>query len=121
MKYLKQFSIILAFSFAGEILHYFIPLPIPASIYGIILLFLCLEFKIISVKSIKETSNFLIKIMPVMFIPAAAGLIDTWGIMKDRVVVYIFVTVITTIIVMIAAGKMTQFLIKLQKKKRKIK
>ena len=69
MKYLIQFLIIIAFSFAGELLHYCLPLPIPASIYGIILLFLALEMKWVSVKDIRETSAFLIAVMPVMFIP----------------------------------------------------
>ena len=77
MKYLKQFLIIIAFSFLGELLHYLLPLPIPASIYGIILLFTALELKWIKVKDIFETSSFLIAIMPVMFIPAAVGLVDS--------------------------------------------
>ena len=71
MKFLIQFLIIIAFSFAGELLHFLLPLSIPASIYGIILLFLALETKLIKVKHIRETSSFLIAIMPVMFIPAA--------------------------------------------------
>ena len=112
MKYLKQFAIIAAFSFAGELLHTLIPLPVPASIYGIILLFLALEFRLVKVASIRETSNFFITIMPVMFIPAAAGLIDAWGIMHNRVVVYLAVTVITTIAVMAVAGRVTQYLIR---------
>ena len=45
MKYLKQFGIILVISFVGEILNYLIPLPIPAGIYGIIILFFALMFK----------------------------------------------------------------------------
>ena len=43
MKYLFQFLIIVAISFMGELLHYVIALPIPASIYGIILLFAALQ------------------------------------------------------------------------------
>ena len=69
MKFLIQFMIIIAFSFLGELLHYFLPLPIPASIYGIVLLFVALELKWVKVKDIRETSSFLIAVMPVMFIP----------------------------------------------------
>jgi holin-like protein len=64
MKLLIQFLIIIAFSFAGELLHYLLPLPIPASIYGIVLLFAALELKVIKVKHIRETSSFLIAVMP---------------------------------------------------------
>ena len=42
MKYLKQFLIILLISFIGEILKAVLPLPVPASIYGMAILFVCL-------------------------------------------------------------------------------
>ena len=57
MKYLKQFGIILALSFIGEFLNDFLPLPIPASIYGIILMFLCLKTKIIPLSAVEETAR----------------------------------------------------------------
>ena len=75
MKWMKQFGIILLVSFVGEVLEKWIPLPIPASIYGIILLFLCLKLRIIPHESVHETGKFLIEIMPLMFIPAAVGLL----------------------------------------------
>ena len=112
MIYLKQFGIILAISFLGEILHALIPLPIPASIYGIVILFLSLEIGIIKLRSVKKVSAFLIEIMPVMFIPAAVGLMASWGILKENWFVYVLITVITTIVVMVAAGKVTQFIIR---------
>ena len=79
MKWMKQFGIILLISFVGEILEKWIPLPIPASIYGIILLFLCLKLNIIPHEAVHETGKFLIEIMPLMFIPAAVGLLETFG------------------------------------------
>ena len=44
MKYLNQFLIIMGFTLAGEALQRLVPLPIPASVYGLVLLFaaLCL-------------------------------------------------------------------------------
>ncbi len=42
MKYLRQLLLILMISLFGEILKYVIPLPIPASIYGMAILFVCL-------------------------------------------------------------------------------
>lgn len=43
MKHLRQFLIILFFSFLGEGLKALLPLPVPASIYGLVLLFAALE------------------------------------------------------------------------------
>lgn len=122
MKFLIQFMIIIAFSFLGELLHYFLPLPIPASIYGIVLLFAALELKWVKVKDIRETSSFLIAVMPVMFIPAAVGLIDSWKSIGNSWLEYIIVTVLTTFVVMGVSGWITQFVIqrnKVQKENKK--
>lgn len=112
MKYIIQFLIIIAFSFMGEVLHACLPLPIPASIYGIILLFIALEAKWIKVKSIRETSSFLIAIMPVMFIPAAVGLIDSWKSIGSAWVQYVVLTVVSTFVVMAVSGLLTQYVIR---------
>ena len=71
MKFLRQFMIILLLSFLGEVLKMFIPLPIPASVYGLVLMLLCLVTGILKTSQVKEAAFFLIEIMPVMFIPAA--------------------------------------------------
>ena len=118
MKFLIQFLIIIAF-FAGELLHFLLPLPIPASIYGIILLFIALETKLIKVKHIRETSSFLIAIMPVMFIPAAVGLIDSWQDIGNAWFQYIVVTVVSTFVVMGASGWITQLVIRKGKEAKK--
>lgn len=118
MKYLIQFLIIIAFSFVGELLHFCLPLPIPASIYGIVLLFVALELKWVKVKDIRETSSFLIAVMPVMFIPAAVGLIDSYKSVGNSWMAYIVVTVVSTFIVMGVSGYVTQFVIRRKKVKK---
>lgn len=117
MKYVRQFGVILLLSFVGEVLHVVLPLPIPASIYGIILLFCCLEFKIIPVSAVKETSVFLIEIMPVMFIPAAVGLTESWQMIKQDFVPYVVITVLTTFFVMAASGIVVQKMIRYAEQK----
>lgn len=116
MKYVFQFLIIIAFSFVGELLHFLIPLPVPASIYGIVLLFTALEKRWLKVKDIRETSGFLIAVMPVMFIPAAVGLMDSWGVIASKWPQYIVITVATTFFVMAVSGYFTQLLIRKRKK-----
>ena len=117
MKFISQFIIIIAFTFIGELLHFFIPLPIPASIYGIVLLFICLMMKWIKVAEIRETSTFLIAIMPVMFIPAAVGLIDSWAAIRSHILQYAIVTIVSTFAVMGTAGRVTQRLVRSNKKR----
>ena len=116
MKYLRQIVIILAFSFVGEALSLLIPLPIPGSIYGIVLLFLALETKLVKLAAIKDVSDFLISFMPVMFIPAATGLMASWDILRANVVAYAVIVVITTVVVMGVSGSVTQWIIRRGKK-----
>ena len=116
MKLIKQFLIIIAFSFVGEAMHAVLPLPIPASIYGIALLFCALQFKFLKVSDIAETSAFLIEIMPIMFIPAAVGLLTSGDVVKNSILAYAFVTIVSTFVVMYAAGSVTQLIIRHSKK-----
>ncbi len=117
LKHLKQFAIILAVSFLGELLNFLIPLPIPASIYGIVLMFLFLETGLIPVQAVKETSDFLIQIMPLMFIPAAVGLLNSWSLIRPAWLQYVAITVISTVAVMAVSGKVTQAVLRAGKRK----
>jgi holin-like protein len=100
MKYLLQFLIIVTIAFMGEVLHYLIPIPISASIYGIILLFIALELKWVKVKDIREVTMFLLAVMPVIFVPPAVGLIDSWDVIARSLIPYIIITVVSTFVVM---------------------
>ncbi len=100
MKYLRQFCIILLFSFLGEGLHIILPLPVPASVYGLVLMLAALQTGILKTRQVRETAGFLIQIMPVMFIPAAAGLLNSWGVLKPVFVPVAVITAVTTVFVM---------------------
>ena len=125
MKYLRQFGIILAVTCVGEIMKYFIPLPIPGSIYGLILMFVLLLAKVIKVEHVKETGEFLIEIMPLMFIPAGVGLMASWGELQGFLVPLLVITVSTTFIVIFVTGKVTDFMMdrkeKTSRKNRKVR
>lgn len=112
MKYINQFLIILLISFWGEILKCLLPLPIPASIYGMIILFLGLMTKVIKLESVKETGKFLIEIMPIMFIPAGVGLMTTWGELQPILLPVSIITAVTIITVMVATGWVSQIIIR---------
>lgn len=117
MKLMKQFGIILTITFLGELLKSIIPLPIPASIYGLIIMLIALKTKIIPLTSVHDAGKFLIEIMPMMFIPAAVGLLEAWGILKAICIPVIVITVISTIVVMAVTGRVTQFAIRMGKGK----
>lgn len=116
MKYLKQVSILFAFTFISEILNQIIPLPIPASIYGLVFLFLCLEFKIIKIDQIKDTADFLLAILPIMFVPSSVGFIKALPLMKKYGIQFLIIGVSTTFLVMIVSGLITQLILRIKKR-----
>ena len=118
MNYLKQFLIILTICLIGEILHAVIPLPIPASIYGLVLMLICLIAKIIPEEKVSAVSDFLIGIMPVMFIPSAVGLMGYWEAIKPILLAVVVITVAMNVLVFAVSGRVTQAVIRMDNKKK---
>lgn len=115
MKYIKQFGIILGITFIGEVFKYILPLQLPASIYGLILMFVALIVGVIKVDQVKDAAELLIEIMPIMFIPAGVGLLDSWQALKSICLPVIFIIVVSTVVVMAVSGRVTQFILRLGK------
>ena len=116
MKYIRQFMIIVIISFLGEVIKSFIPLPIPASIYGLVLMLIALCTGIVPLDAVRETGKYLISIMQLMFIPAAAGLLVSWKEMQDMLVPFIVIIIVSTVVVFGVSGRVTQAVMKHQKK-----
>ncbi len=112
MKYVKEFLLIILISFCGELLNLLIPLPIPGSVYGLVIMFTLLCLKVIKLDNIKTTSKFLIEIMPLMFIPAGVGLMTSFSSLKPILLEVVIITIITTIIVMAVTGIVAELLTK---------
>ena len=111
MRFIKQFLIILFVSFLGELLKAILPLPIPASIYGLVIMLALLITGVVKLEQVEGASMFLIDIIPLMFIPASAGLIDIWPSLKPVLLPLLIMTILSTILVMIVSGKVTEFVI----------
>lgn len=119
MKYIRQFLMILAISFVGELCKYLLPFPIPASIYGMAIMFMGLMTGLVKLEHVRDTGKFLIEIMPLMFIPAGVGLITSWEILKTVLVPVCIITVVTIVTVMAATGRGSQWVIRFEQKKGK--
>ena len=117
MKHVYRLSIILGISFLGELLNRWIPLPIPASIYGLVLMLAGLISGIIPLESVRGTGRFLIEIMPVMFIPPGVGLMASWDVLRPMVVPVAVIMVVSTFVVMAASGLATQAMIRRERRK----
>ena len=116
MKYIKQFLIILAISFAGELCKYILPFPIPASIYGMAIMFTGLMTGLVKLEDVRHTGKFLIEIMPIMFIPAAVGVMKHYKILEGLYLQSALIILFTTIFVMALTGISVQLIIRRKKR-----
>ena len=110
MKYLSQFCIILGFTFAGEALQRLIPLPIPASVYGLVLLFTALCTGIVTLKHVKEAGGFLTSILPVLFVAPAVGIVEHWALIRPQLLAIALLILGTTAATFGISGRITQWL-----------
>ncbi|MBE5869167.1 MAG: CidA/LrgA family protein [Lachnospiraceae bacterium] len=117
MKYIKQLLIILFVSFIAEIMEYLIPLPVSASVYGLVLMLLGLMTGIIPLEKVEGAADYLVGIMTLMFVPPTVGIMSAAEELKQMGVALVVISVITTLIVMVVTGKVAQFI--LDKKKPK--
>ena len=117
MKYVRQFVIIMLFTFLGEVLKALLPFPVPASIYGLLALLIALETKLLPLASVRDAGEFFVEIMPLTFIPAGVGLLESWGVMKPMLGSLVLTVVVSTILVMAVSGLVTQGVIALRKRR----
>ena len=112
MHYLKQICLILGFSFLGVVCRALIPLPIPASIYGMVLLFAALSLKIVKLEQVRDAGSFLTSILPVLFVAPVVNLMDCWEQVRDAMVPLAVIVAATTAITFAAAGLVTKLMMK---------
>lgn len=110
MKYLSQFLIILGFSLVGEAQQRLISLPIPASVYGLVLLFAALSLKIIKVEQVREAGGFLISILPILFVSPMVGILEDWALIRDSLLPVLLLVLASTAVTFGISGRLTQWL-----------
>ena len=107
MKLVFEFARIAAFCFAGEVCHLVLPLPIPASVYGLMLLLAALRFGVVKLEQVRTAALF----------PAAAGVMDLWADLQAMLVPVLLALIPITILVMTVSGCVTQRLAERKEKK----
>lgn len=112
MVYLFSLLRILLFCLLGELLHWLLPLPVPASMYGLILLLLALKTGIVPLAKVKIVGSFLTGIFPLLFIPGVAGIVELWDILRDLWLPLLLALIPVTIFVFAISGWITQWLIR---------
>ena len=116
MKYIKQFMIIMIITFMGEYIKELLPFKIPGSVYGLVLMLIGLMSGIIKLEAVKETAEFFVSVLPIMFVAPSVGLLSAWPQLKSILLPFCVIAVLSTFIVMIVTGRISQFVIRMSKK-----
>ena len=116
MKCLAQLTIILAVSLVSEALGYFIPLPVPASVYGLVIMFLLLWTKVIKLSQVENVADFFLQIMPFFFVAPTVGLITSFDAIRGNVLWLVLMCFISTVVTIAVTGTVAQLVMKLMKK-----
>ncbi len=112
LKYIKQVCIILGICLLAELMEYFIPLPIAASIYGLVLMLIALMTKIVPLKEVEDVADFLTGNIAILFIPPTVGIMASVEEIKQILIPLLVICISTTLLIMGVTGWVTQAIIR---------
>ena len=96
------------FSLLGELCHLMIPIPIPASIYGMVFLFLSLALGLLKADAVKEAGSFLVGALPLLFVVPTVGLVGCWDLIREDLLQIAILFVVTTVLTFGVSGMLTK-------------
>lgn len=121
MKFIKQLAVILTISLIAEVMEYLIPLPVAASMYGLILMLLGLITKVIPLEKVEGAADFLVEIMPIMFVPPTVGIMASVEALKQMLIPLCVISVVSTVLIMGVTGRVSQYIIRRSDRKKEHK
>lgn len=116
MKYIRQLCIILTISFIAQLLELLIPLPIAASIYGLLIMLFCLCTHLIPLEKVENVADFFVDIMALLFAPATVAIMASVDALKEMIVPVCIITPVTTVLIMAVTGRVAQHILRRNRK-----
>lgn len=110
INFMRGFLIIVLFLGFGKLISAYLPVPFPASIIGLILLFIGLSTSLIKVEWISSSANFILKYMALLFIPIGVGLINYFELIMSHWLVILFSLFFSTLLIMLLVGHFYQYI-----------
>lgn len=104
--------ILLLFLYLGKAVQYLTHLPIPGSIFGLLLLFLGLNIRLIPLHYVLPTGNFLLNYITLFFVPVGVGLLQYSELLSMHWLTIILSSVVSTVAVLVSVGWIYQRLAK---------
>ena len=98
----------MGFTVLGEALQRLIPLPVPAAVYGMVLLFAALCAGLVKTEQVREAGGFLTSILPLLFVSPTVGLAQQWELIAPELLPMVLLIVASTVLTFGISGAVAQ-------------
>ncbi|WMB27977.1 antiholin-like murein hydrolase modulator LrgA [Streptococcus didelphis] len=101
----------------SKVIEAVLPFTMPASVIGLVLLFLALCLHIIKLEQVEKVGDALVDNIGLFFVPAGISVINSLDLLKAHFVLNILLIFVSTILLLVGTGYMTQALLSFNPKK----
>lgn len=112
MNYVFQFGVLCAVYYIGEVISSVSGLPVPGSVIGLLIMLLLLRTGLLKPRYVEDAADFLIRAMPVMFLPITTGLMVSYGLLAGSTAAFLAITMLSTVVAFAATGLTAQAIIR---------
>lgn len=109
--------ILLLFNSLGELVNNYITDTLPGSVFGMLLLLIALQTKIIKEEYLEVVVGFIMKNMSIFFLPAAVGIIAVASVVREHIWAILSTGIVSTFAVIGSVGAAQQWLMRRNKRK----
>lgn len=95
----------------SKIIESFIPIPMPASVIGLVLLFIALCTGIVKLGQVETVGTALTNNIGFLFVPAGVSVINSLPILSQSPILIILLIIISTILLLVSTGFASQLLV----------
>lgn len=109
-QYLRAFALIYLCLFIGNAISALLPITIPGSILGMLVLFALLASQILPSRWVKPGCQLLIRYMALLFVPIGVGVMNYYGVVRDQFGPIVVSCLVSTFVVMTVVGYTAQMM-----------
>lgn len=109
--FFQQALTIAVILFISKIIEAFMPIPMPASVIGLVLLFIALCTGIVKLEQVESVGTALTNNISFLFVPAGISVINSLAILSKSPILIILLIIISTIFLLVCTGYASQLLV----------
>jgi len=98
MKILLQIALLFGVYWVSVGIERILPFTFPASVIGLLLLLALLLLRVVKLKHLQEKADFVLGNLSFFFIPASAGIMNYWDVIRDNAAAFLIICVVSTVL-----------------------